>query len=362
MSTTTFNALLARDIDSAKANQLISAGHNLTSLKKLKDDELKKLGLSGTTIEILQKESRPPIPTDTVIDLLYKARQTCCVCRDNTKSVIIHHINEWHESKDHSEDNLVVLCLNHHDEAHSKKTLSLNLSNAKLISYKAKWEKDVQTLDAKAILGLMNNYSRWDNINIKRVFELFIEMKIQYDDIETYLNLVQLNIIDERGLPKAMEHWSVQAKPQYYMCDFDYGFQYTHYLKTIVSRIVNKLNLIDLTNNLSTSFIKLVVKPGTIITAQLGYYFKDIDPYKELRQLRKGYYKGNGIRIEYTFDAWECTSNSARYDALTNRKMAVPILFVRSVLEEEDGTLVINGSCLAIGTWFDNHRQYSEHT
>ena len=131
-----------------------------------------------------------------------------------------------------------------------------------------------------------------------------------------------------------------------------------HYLKTIVERIVEKLPLIDLTNNLSASFIKSLIKPGSIITAQLGFYFSDIDKFETSKQqLRKAYYKGNSIRIEFVFDAWECTSSSGRFDALSGHKVAIPILFVRSVLEDDESNLVISGSCLAIGTWFENHRQ-----
>jgi hypothetical protein len=358
MSISTFNALIARGVDSNKANQLLSIGHNLTTLKQLSVEDLRKLNLRDTFIETIQKENRPPIPPETVITLLYKSKRTCCICRDNSRSIIIHHIEEWHISKDHSENNLVVLCLQHHDEAHTQKDLSQNLSKSQLLAFKEKWISYVQTDDAKVVLGLMQYYSRWDYINIKRVFELFINQRIMYNDIESYLTLLNLNILDQRGIPHPIQEWKIPEKPEWHLCDFGSGIYYMHYLKTIIERIVEKLPLIDLTNNLSISFIKSIVNPGSIITAQLGFYFSDIDKFeRSQQQLRKAHYKGNSIKIEFVFNAWECTSSSGRFDALSGHKVAVPILFVRSVLEDEENNLVISGSCLAIGTWFENHRQ-----
>ncbi len=358
MNISTFNALMARGIDSTKAQQLISEGFTISSLKQLDLSSIRKLNISDEVINTIQRETRPQIPSETVIKLLYESKRTCCVCRDNTQPIIIHHIEEWHISKNNSESNLVVLCLRHHDEAHTKKSLSINLSAKQILTSKQTWLSYIKTEDARAILGLMIPHSRWDYINIKRLFELFLDLDIKYDDIQSYLKLLNLEIVDERGIPRPKQNWKVSGLPTSYLLDFGEGIYYTHYLKTIVGRIVTRLPVIDLTNNLNLSFIKSVVKIGSIITAQVGFYFSDIDKYEKSKsQLRRAYYQKNSIKIEFVFDAWECTSSSGRYDALTGHRVAVPIIFVRSVLEDEQKNLVINGSCLAIGTWFENHRQ-----
>ncbi|MBK7095058.1 MAG: HNH endonuclease [Saprospiraceae bacterium] len=63
------------------------------------------------------------------------------MARETTRSIIIHHIEEWSVSKSNEESNLVVLCLMHHDEAHSTKQLSQNLTPERIKAAKDKWEK-----------------------------------------------------------------------------------------------------------------------------------------------------------------------------------------------------------------------------
>jgi len=111
MGLLTYNALLARGIDSHTSIKIINSGLTIAQLKTMDLTSLEGLGLSKEIATQIHSEPRPSIPAGTVIKLLYDSRRTCCVCRDDNKSVIIHHITEWHETKDHSEENLVVLCL-----------------------------------------------------------------------------------------------------------------------------------------------------------------------------------------------------------------------------------------------------------
>lgn len=361
MSKSTLDALLSRGLDTHTAQRLVSDNLTVGKLKEMTELQLQNLSLSNSFISSILKESRPPIPRDTIIKLLYESRRTCCICRDHTKSVIIHHIEEWHKTKSHDENNLVVLCLQHHDEAHSVKTLSINLNPPQIKYFKTRWCEEVNKLDARTILGLKKEHSRWDYVNINRLFELFLDMDIDYYDIKSFTSLRKLNIIDENGIPTSREEWKTNDKPTWHYCDFGAGIYLGHYLREITERVISDFPLIDLTNNLSITFIKSIVKAGSIITAQLGFYFADIDKFEHVnnalrRQLRKAYYKGNSIRIEFQFDASECTSSSGRFDALTGHNVAVPILFVRSLREDNDKNLIISCSCLAIGTWFENHR------
>jgi hypothetical protein len=65
--------------------------------------------------------------------VLDESRWTCCVCRrDISLGIIVHHIEEYSDSRSHVEDNLVVLCLNHHGEAHTTRELQLNLNRERL--------------------------------------------------------------------------------------------------------------------------------------------------------------------------------------------------------------------------------------
>jgi len=126
MGEKTFNALMERGFDSETANCLEKAGYTLSSLTSLDDNELLSLNISEELIDIIRKGKRPPIPSETMNKLLFKSGWACFVCGKTSGGIIVHHIEKYSESHSHDEDNLIVLCLNHHGEAHTKMELQLN--------------------------------------------------------------------------------------------------------------------------------------------------------------------------------------------------------------------------------------------
>ncbi len=162
MSNRTFLALVSRGIDNKTADS-IAKTTTLEQLKIMSVKALQHIGLTEEQANNILNEQRPPIPKDTLSNVLYKSRMTCCVCRDQTQPIIVHHIVEWSKSKSHDESNLVVLCLMHHDCAHTTKNLSQNLNQASIKSFKAQWENDVAKMDARSILSLKkDDGARWD--------------------------------------------------------------------------------------------------------------------------------------------------------------------------------------------------------
>ena len=145
------SAYLSRGFDSELAKHLISQGYTLNNLKSLSKSHLLQLKLSNEQIDGLHRENRPPVPDDVINKLLHKSRWTCCICRDGKKSIVIHHIDRWKDSKNNEEDNLVVLCLEHHDLAHTHKELSRNLTPDSIRFAKGVWQKEVERLDAESL-------------------------------------------------------------------------------------------------------------------------------------------------------------------------------------------------------------------
>ena len=70
---------------------------------------------------------------------LYKSKYTCCICKDSTKQISVHKIEPWEISRTYKEENLIVLCLEHHSEAHTKHDLAINLTIIKLKVAKEMW-------------------------------------------------------------------------------------------------------------------------------------------------------------------------------------------------------------------------------
>ncbi len=84
--------------------------------------------------------SRKSIPPNLKDKLLVAASHACTIC--GRSPVQIHHIDG--NPSNNSEDNLIVLCLNHHDEAEKSKTskgLSSNLSPSALLEYKRRLQR-----------------------------------------------------------------------------------------------------------------------------------------------------------------------------------------------------------------------------
>jgi hypothetical protein len=361
MNNATFNALLHRGFDSDTANQLSNQNYTITSLQQLSRKSLKELGISDEMVATIKSKIRPAIPSSIIIKLLYESKRTCCICRDSSKSVVIHHLEDWSKTRDHSEENLVVLCLHHHGEAHTKRHLSSSLTKTQIQGFKKKWINDVLTQDAKALLGLMNfEFARWDYFNVQRLFELFLFSEMDGRLIGSFERLRELNVIDKLGIITSTNNWKIEPKPSFHLCDFGEGSYLTHYLSTIANSLILNFPVIDFTGNLNRTFFKSTIKSGSVIVGQAAFYFADIDKFDTSKptpyqQRRKCYYKGHSIIIEFSFNAEWCTSTSARTDALVGHQIINPVLFVRSITENESRELVISCSCLAIGTNFDVH-------
>jgi hypothetical protein len=164
MAKNTFNALMARGFDLETANRLAEDGHTLNYLKTLDVKKLRLLKIQEELIEKILLEKRSPIPLQTLNKVLYESAMTCCVCREKNQGVIIHHIEEYNLSRSHAEDNLVVLCLNHHGEAHTKRELQQNLTPERLRDFKERWLDWVNQPGNREALSANSEYS-YQSIN-----------------------------------------------------------------------------------------------------------------------------------------------------------------------------------------------------
>lgn len=86
--------------------------------------------------------TRIKIPTELSDKLLFEANRTCCVCQIPGKSAHIHHIDL--DNSNNIEDNLVVLCLECHNEVHTKNAFGKNWTSSLLKKYKNEWIERVK--------------------------------------------------------------------------------------------------------------------------------------------------------------------------------------------------------------------------
>jgi len=81
------------------------------------------------------------IPKHIADSVLFEADRTCCVCRDKSRHVQIHHLDG--DAANHSMDNLVVLCLEHHQEASVGGGFARGLNQTQITKYRDDWLKQV---------------------------------------------------------------------------------------------------------------------------------------------------------------------------------------------------------------------------
>jgi len=346
----TYKALLKRGMDSKTIENLISQKYTLTKLKFLSLEELIALGITEKIANEVLKESRPPIPDETVMKLLYDSKYCCCICRDPLKGIIIHHIEEWHISKSHDEENLIVLCTHHHDLAHTKKDLTLNLTSNKLREFKYKWINEVKFMDTNTILGLLSNeFNSWDYFNHNRIFQMYIKSQLSNENFRTTTYLQQVELINPLGTFEILE---TNSNPFY---RFKHGPLLYNYMEELFNSLIRTHALIDLTDKFNRETILSLLNIGTLIALQAGFYFKDItDKRNGLGQIRYAHYKKRHIKIEFEFDAYETTSSSSWGSHLHGHKVATIIGYIKSIIQKNQ-ELVITISCLAMGTYLNPH-------
>jgi hypothetical protein len=91
---------------------------------------------------------RKPIPDDISAEVMFQHDRTCCVCNTPGLAVQIHHIDE--NPAHHTIDNLVVLCLQHHDETQVRGGFSKRLKAADILRSRDDWVRRVQARRDKA--------------------------------------------------------------------------------------------------------------------------------------------------------------------------------------------------------------------
>lgn len=353
----TVAALIARGIASDKAEAIARAGFTLGNLQMKQDADLVALGLSSSEIPLVRRGGRPPIPSDTLAKLLFDNRYQCCVCRDPTKPFIVHHIQEWSVSHSHDISNLVVLCLEHHDKAHSKSTLSQNLDATALVSAKEKWETEVKRLDARSVIDAMaRDYAQWAFINEMRLFELAQVHKIDAKKLLNYKRARADGIIDAAGNPLPTRTTT------FYKYEGPSILTRYAFMKELLHKVVEEIPFINLSDYMDKGVIFPAVLEGDFIVCQGRHSFKPLSNLRKgIGQDCRGTRRANDVEVSFVFDRWGATSSSSRVDWLSGTKSATSLIQVRNIFREE-GLVKITGTVIAIASYANSlkKREYAQ--
>lgn len=341
----TVKALLQRGLTTTLASSLRERGYTLEKLQKLSPAELLKLEVPDDCHDDIRIKSRPAIPASIVHDLLYRSKSVCCVCQHRKLGVQLHHIIPWSKCKKHDEENLVVLCLPCHDNAHTRKGFTKNLTADQLKHHKKMWEQEVREARNRHLYMPRPSCSGgvWDYFNRQRLLGTAGTLQIDLPSLPGYQSLVK----DDSN-----------RKDRQYVFEGDLQLGPTSecaFYENVLRSITDKRDWVDLRPIWRKEELRALAPSNTLFALTANFRFKEqTNRVTGMGQTRLGYYQKNNVRLEFSFDAWECTSNSSNSHHLCGSRICTTLGFVRE-LDADGKYLVLRATSLAIGTGFTDY-------
>lgn len=333
--------LMAFGIDSVSAEKILKK-YTIQQLKKQTMETLLSLGLSKEVAERLLHSTRPPIPQKIAEEVLLKSAFTCCICRQSDLPVVIHHLERWEQSHSHAPDNLAVLCLNHHGEAHSYHENSRNLTAQIIRKARDQWYACIenQNIEAELALDTVRRYcGRWDYFNLSYIFGFINDRKISFNS-RFKSDLIAKGLITENGTICSDK----LTKNDAYWLNFFDGLYLKGYIEELLNIIIGHMPVRYIRDSL---YMRDRVMPGELLLVDGRFYFKRLNKCtKGIGQTRSVRGTVNRIRFTGEFDAWYCNSSSSHHSHLTGNKHATLLCLVRNVERADASDLV---DCTVIG-------------
>ena len=182
--------LMALGFPSGLVEKILQKGWSKTKIIEMSYKKLLEIFTEEEAKEISIKSKRKPIPSKIIDKFINECDWKCAICKDLKKiqPVIIHHIIPYSKSQNNNYSNLILLCIDHHNDAHSKSDLSGQFLPVKLLKSKKKeWIKYVKKYkmlfleERTAILHYSRNMTIIDERNIREDF-----YRVNFKDILTF--------------------------------------------------------------------------------------------------------------------------------------------------------------------------------
>lgn len=349
----TEKGMLARGVPSNLAKELTAAGHTLKSLRSKTLPELVSLDIPEHVAgKILS--GRTPIPSATLLKLLFNNKLTCCICRNPSLPIVVHHVEPWATSRSHAAGNLVVLCPNHHAEAHTKNELTLTLTPTRLRDTKQRWEVQVKQDDSIVIRKAAQTVGEyWQFFNLSRLYEIAEHQGIGLTSLKHYTEAQQAGILDSNG-SLVPEH----SESVYAYTGRNIKLRY-NYARDLFLRVLDCVSIENVSDRFDRGDIGNTIVQNDLIYVAGAHTFRHLNHLTAgAGQEVQGTRSANSVRIVYTFDRWYATSTSAHSLWLTGRNVVGSFCRVGGI-SREGGDVVIKCTVLAICTELPEQRSRS---
>jgi hypothetical protein len=306
---------------------------------------------------------RQRIPEKQRQELFYESNYCCVVCQGRGSH--IHHID--HNNSNNESDNLVVVCQPHHDDAHTKRELSQNLTPAHLKNFKARWTSQVaaererkasvsgqkETADFLTKIGLT-----WGYINHKRVAQLVDDDMLTGTNPALFRRCKASRLVDERGIIIKPTSWVSSGEPlRSTIYDwFPYGddqalhLLYSDFVDQI-SRRVKPIHLFE--RNWNKTFVRDILNHGDFIFLIKDNYFKETRNDGDSIHIR-GLARKNNIVIEYFVDTIDMFGTTSITVSFQGHNTCSALLQIKSIDTTLPDQMTIRCTPIALGVCFRN--------
>lgn len=294
-------------------------------------------------------KTRKNLPRHTENKLLYESAHTCCVCRTPALPIQIHHIDQ--NPSNNVENNLVVLCQNCHDEAHTEHKMSKNLTANKLKYYKNEWNEEIRTRASIAMLPRIHSHcAMWTYVNHQRLPDLIRMFNVPFDS-DLFDELKNENAIDKYGNPRFLK----RGINKEYITIYDhFDWDISQMLHKLYTKAIDDLIVKSVPTEIgaiwSKNQINDLIVAGSIIFCMRGFYFKQM-PIIDSEEDRHVHTRSNKIRIEFIANTRHMYGMSALRTNFSGHKFVAALLLVKN-MKYESGDLVIECTPLALGYGF----------
>lgn len=306
--------------------------------------------------------TRKKFTDDLKAKIFSASRFACAVCQD--RGMQIHHID-----KDHSNnafDNLVLLCMKHHDEAHTKRELSANLTADQLKRIRNRWYEKVklgqqQICTAAGQEGLAHEFLKcgitWGYINHARVMQLLPQPLDKINNKTNFDVLSGAGILASDGLPLSPE--SIGAGSSYLRSTFYDLFPYPldtrmhlYFTEQVDWLAVHTkpmhLDAVTWTAELAQDFLR----PGQFIFYNKSHYFKKISESSEFAEVRVKT-KSKDIEIQYFVKTRDMFGTTSITVSFSGKRSCAAFLQIKSI-EYNEGNAILHCTPIALGVGFYN--------
>ena len=297
---------------------------------------------------------RPRIPADLKNTVLYKAGHACCVCRDGNTRVQIHHIDG--DPSNNAEDNLVALCMPHHDEAELRCGLTRRLDADTLRDFKARWEQEVAeagrlrvSVAARSTLEMR----QWNYFDFPRILSLAAAAKVNLNALVHIAAARQKGLLTVEGLLVDPPSNDGARTVFYALSKQDADLLHAAYTE-MVEAVLRAAPPVHLKWCWRRNDLRMLAERSAIVYANRAFRFS-VTQEAGRRECRIVRYTKDGILLQFVMDTWNVYSNSALTLHFTGYHRIGAVLLLRSAeVNEVEGRkrLVVNATPLVCGTGF----------